>query len=52
VAADDYPIEVAESLKRGKSWQFPATFAAAAFVRDMILGAKIPLVPDIRNKIR
>jgi nucleoside phosphorylase len=30
--------------RRGKSWQFPSTYVAAAFVRDMVVTKHIPLV--------
>lgn len=36
-------------VKRGKSWQFPSTYVAAAFVRDMILSGRIPLLEGARR---
>lgn len=33
-------------LRRGKSWQFPSTYAAACIVRDFVVTRKVPLLPD------
>lgn len=30
---------------RGKAWQFPSTYAAAAYVRDLVLRNRVPLIP-------
>ncbi|MFL6108101.1 MAG: hypothetical protein ACJ72L_14155 [Marmoricola sp.] len=33
--------------RRGKSWQFPSTYAAAAYVRDMVLTKHMPLLANL-----
>jgi nucleoside phosphorylase len=35
---------------RGKSWQFPSTYAAAAYVRDMVLTKQMPLLADLTSR--
>jgi nucleoside phosphorylase len=37
-------------VKRGKSWQFPSTYVAAAYIRDMVITGRIPLVENARSR--
>ena len=37
-------------VKRGKSWQFPSTYVAAAYIRDMVITGRVPLVENARSR--
>ena len=37
-------------VRRGKSWQIPSTYAAAAYVRDMVITGRMPLIADARSR--
>lgn len=39
-------------VRRGKSWQFPSTYTAAAYVRDMVITGRIPLIENARSRPR
>lgn len=41
-----------EEAKRGKSWQFPSTYVAAAYIRDMVITGRIPLIENARSRPR
>lgn len=38
-----------QASKRGKSWQFPAAYAASALVRDFVVTGVVPLLPGARG---
>ena len=37
-------------VKRGKTWQIPSTFVAAAYLRDMVISGRIPLIENARSR--